>query len=110
MTPGRAWRGSAESGHDDGPMAKYVLFYESADDVMSKAPAQFPAHKERLDEFQARGTLLMVGTFADPQADGSMAVFTTREAAEDFVAGDPFVLNGVVRAWRILEWHESLQP
>jgi uncharacterized protein len=29
-----------------------VLFYESADDVASKAPAQFPAHKARLDEFQ----------------------------------------------------------
>jgi uncharacterized protein YciI len=89
-------------------MKKYVLFYESADDVMSKAPAQFPEHKARLDEFQAAGTLLMVGTFANPQDDGSMAVFTTREAAEDFVQGDPFVLNGVVKTWRILEWNESL--
>jgi len=34
---------------------KYVLFYESADDVASKAPAYFPAHRERLDEFHARG-------------------------------------------------------
>jgi uncharacterized protein YciI len=89
-------------------MKKYVLFYESADDVMSKAPAQFPAHKARLDEFQAAGTLLMVGTFANAQEDGSMAVFTTREAAEAFVDGDPFVLNGVVKAWRILEWNEAL--
>jgi uncharacterized protein len=85
-----------------------VLFYESADDVASKAPAQFPAHQARLDEFQAAGTLLMVGTFANPQDDGSMAVFTTREAAEAFAQGDPFVLNGVVRAWRVLEWNESL--
>jgi uncharacterized protein len=89
-------------------MKKYVVFYESADDVMSKAPAQFPAHKARLDEFQAAGTLLMVGTFANAQEDGSMAVFTTREAAEAFVDGDPFVLNGVVKAWRILEWNEAL--
>ena len=89
-------------------MKKYVVFYESAEDVMAKAPAQFPAHKARLDEFQAAGTLLMVGTFANAQDDGSMAVFTTREAAEAFVHGDPFVLNGVVRAWRILEWNEAL--
>jgi uncharacterized protein YciI len=75
---------------------------------MSRAPAQFPAHKARLDEFQAAGTLLMVGTFANAQDDGSMAVFTTREAAEAFVEGDPFVLNGVVKAWRILEWNEAL--
>lgn len=87
---------------------KYVLFYESADDVLSKAPAHFPAHRERLDEFHARGELMMVGTFADPQTEGSMSIFTTREAAEEFASGDPFVLNGVVRAWRIREWDEIL--
>ncbi|NVI88693.1 YciI family protein [Actinomadura sp. BRA 177] len=50
----------------------------------------------------------MIGTFADPQADGAMAVFTSREAAEDFVNSDPFVLNGVVSAWTIKEWNEAL--
>ncbi len=89
---------------------KYVVLYESADDVATKAPQHFPAHKARLDEFQADGTLLMVGTFADPQADGSMAIFSTRDAAEAFVAGDPFVEHGVVRAWRLLEWNEMLAP
>jgi uncharacterized protein YciI len=52
---------------------KHVLFYESAPDVAAKAPAHFPAHKARLDDFHARGTLLMVGTFGDPQAEGSMS-------------------------------------
>jgi uncharacterized protein YciI len=85
---------------------KHVLFYESAPDVAAKAPAHFPAHKARLDDFHARGTLLMVGTFGDPQAEGSMTIFTTRAAAEEFAAEDPFVLNGVVRAWHIREWNE----
>ena len=85
---------------------KYVLLYESADDVLAKAPARFPAHSQRAGEFHARGTLLMVGTFGDPQAEGSMGLFTTREAAEEFVRGDPFVLNGVVRSWQIREWNE----
>jgi uncharacterized protein len=89
---------------------KYVLFYESADDVASKAPAHFPAHSARLEEFHANGRLLMVGTFADPQEQGSMAIFTTREAAEEFVKGDPFVLNGVVKGWKIWEWNEALAP
>jgi uncharacterized protein YciI len=85
---------------------KYVMFYESADDVASKAPPHFPAHVERLHDFHARGTLLMVGTFANPQEEGSMAIFTTREAAEEFIKDDPFVLNGVVRSWIIREWNE----
>jgi hypothetical protein len=89
---------------------KYVLFYESADDVLTKAPAHFPAHKVRLDDFHARGALLMVGTFANPQEEGSMSIFTSREAAEEFAEGDPFVLNGVVSRWHIREWNETLVP
>jgi uncharacterized protein YciI len=50
----------------------------------------------------------MVGTFANPQEEGSMAVFTTREAAEEFATDDPFVLNGVVREWHIRGWNEVL--
>jgi uncharacterized protein YciI len=89
---------------------KYVLLYESADDVASKAPPHFPDHWARCREFNARGLMLMVGTFGDPQTQGSMAVFATREAAEDFAAGDPFVLNGVVSRWEIREWNEALSP
>jgi uncharacterized protein YciI len=80
---------------------KYVLFYESADDVRSTAPLHCASHRARFEEFHARGTLLMIGTFANPQEDGSMAIFTTRDAAEEFAQGDTFELNGVVRSWHI---------
>jgi uncharacterized protein YciI len=83
-----------------------VVLYESADDVANRARAHFPAHKARLDEFHAAGDLVLVGTFGDPQAQGSMAVFATREAAAKFVEGDPFVLNGVVRRHEIRDWNE----
>jgi uncharacterized protein YciI len=86
--------------------ARAVVLYSSAPDVLTKAPAHFPAHKARLDEFHARGELLLVGTFGDPQAQGSMAIFTTRAAAEAFVADDPFVLNGVVSAHEVRDWSE----
>jgi uncharacterized protein len=87
---------------------KYVLLYTSADNVAARAPAHFAGHKARLDEFHARGSLLQVGTFEDAQRDGSMAVFTTRDAAEEFARGDPFVLNGVVKEWEIRGWNEIL--
>jgi uncharacterized protein YciI len=87
---------------------KYVLFYDSGPDVASNAPAHFPEHRARLDDFHARGSLLLVGTFEDPQHNGSMSVFTTRDAAEEFARGDPFVVNGVVAGWRVLEWNEVL--
>jgi uncharacterized protein YciI len=84
-----------------GNTKRYVLLYESADDVASKAPPHFPTHWARCEEFHGQGELLMVGTFADPQGQGAMAIFTTAEAAEEFAHGDPFVLEGVVRGWEI---------
>jgi uncharacterized protein len=87
---------------------RYVVLYESSEDVASKAPAHFPAHRARIDEFRDRGEILSIGTFADPQAQGSMAIFPTREAAESFVKDDPFVLNGVVRTPEIREWNDIL--
>ena len=87
---------------------KYVLFYESADDVRSKAAPHFAAHQARWGTFRAAGTLLMIGTFGDPQEEGSMAIFTRRDAAEEFARGDPFVLHGVVRRWHVREWNEVL--
>jgi uncharacterized protein YciI len=89
---------------------KYVLFYESGDDVAARAPAHFPAHSARGDEFHRRGVLVAYGPFGDPQKEGSMAVFATREAAEEFAREDPFVVNGVVRSWQIREWNEAFLP
>ena len=63
-----------------------------------------------LERFHSADRILMVGTFASPLTDGSMGVFPTREDAEDFVAGDPFMVRGLVASWRIMEWNESLTP
>ena len=37
-------------------------------------------------------------------ATTALFVFTTKEAAEKFVAGDPYVSNGIVTAHSIAEW------
>ena len=91
---------------------KYVVFYEVADGVEAGLLEHFPAHRARSLEFRSSGTLLLTGPFADrataaPTAPASMAIFTTREAAEEFVRGDPFVLEGLVGTWSIREWHEG---
>ncbi len=70
------------------------------------AQQHFPAHKARYAEYVDKGTLLMIGTFTD--MSGAMGVFTSRGAAEEFVKGDPFVINGVVTRWTIREWNEVL--
>jgi uncharacterized protein len=87
---------------------KYALLYESAPDIREKAPLHFEAHRARWQEFRERGQLLMIGPFSDQS--GAMGIFTTREAAEEFAKGDPFVVNSVVRDWQVREWLEALVP
>jgi hypothetical protein len=82
---------------------RHVLFYDSGD--LSLAAEHFPAHRARYQGFFQRGVLIALGPFADRA--GSMAVFTTREAAEEFASADPFVLNGVVSNWQIREWNAA---
>ena len=86
---------------------KVVMFYEVAPDGLPKAPIHYEAHRARLNEFHARGTLLMAGPYANP-AEGALGIFTSREAAEEFIRGDPFVVNGVVSQWSLREWNEVL--
>ena len=88
---------------------KYIVTYDLADGAYDLAMQHYPAHRARLDEFHRRGVLLMVGTFADEPV-GAMAVFTTREAVDEFMADDPFLRHGVVGSHRVREWDEVLQP
>jgi uncharacterized protein YciI len=87
---------------------KYVMFYESSPGAPQRGAELAPAHQARIREFAGRGTLLMIGPLEDPGTNGALAVFTTREAAEEFAKEDPFVLGGVVHSWRVLEWSEIL--
>jgi uncharacterized protein YciI len=88
----------------------YVVFfetlYDSLEDAFSKAPDVIAAHQARSNELHAQGTLLLAGAFLNtPKAKlGTMAICTTREAAEAYAKGDPFVLNGMVSTWSIREW------
>ena len=86
---------------------KYVLIYESPADLdPEKLRAVFPDHRARWAVFREQGTLLLIGPYAN--REGALAVFTTQEAAEEFVATDPFVLNGLVANWSIKGWNEAL--
>jgi len=88
---------------------KYLMFYEMAVDGLPKAQANLAAHQARLEEFHRNGTLLMAGPYGKPPM-GALGIFTSRAAAEEFVDGDPFVVNGVVGKYSIQEWLEALAP
>jgi uncharacterized protein YciI len=88
---------------------KYVLRYETDPAQMGRAAELVGPHRAAWARFVDDGTLLAIGPMADPM-QGAMAVFATRNAAESFAAIDPFVTEGLVARWELLEWNEVLLP
>ena len=80
--------------------------YPSFEDAKTKAADDIATHMKRSQEFHEKGTLLMSGAFIDKKDEplSTMAVLTSREAAEEYIAGDPFVIKGMVSNWYIREW------
>jgi uncharacterized protein YciI len=89
---------------------KYVMTYRAVEDFLPLARQHGPAHVARLHEFHDRGELLLAGTLGEPTNGDALGVFATREAAEEFIAGDPFVVHGVVAGWTVRPWNEVLAP
>jgi len=86
-------------------MKHYLLFYEVADDYGTRRAAFRGEHLRKSWDAQARGELVLGGALADP-VDGAILLFRgeSPEVAESFARTDPYVLNGLVRRWRVREW------
>ncbi|MEV8214808.1 YciI family protein [Leifsonia sp. NPDC077715] len=91
-----------------------VSFYDPDPDAsperFQRIAEAYPRHRAYLDEFAKGGEVMMIGTFGEPMTQGSMAVFRSREAAERFRDGDPFVTEGLVYRSRILDWDPLVFP
>jgi hypothetical protein len=86
-------------------MKHYLLFYDVVDDYVVRRAQFRRAHLEKAWAAHERGELLLGGALQDPP-DAAVLLFrgeTAREA-EEFARTDPYVLNGVVKSWRVREW------
>lgn len=81
----------------------YILFYDLAADYLERRGPLRPGHLSLVKEAHDKGDLVMAGALAEP-ADGAVLVFRSREAAEAFAAADPYVLQGLIRDWRVRTW------
>jgi uncharacterized protein YciI len=83
----------------------YLLIYDVVDDYVALRAPLRAAHLARAREALARGELVLGGALANP-ADGAVLLFRGESpaAAEAFAKSDPYVLNGLVRQWRVREW------
>jgi uncharacterized protein YciI len=84
---------------------KTVVIGESSGASMEQLMAVYPRHKALVDRFVARGEVVGIGPFADR---GNMAIFRTRQAAEEFARQDPFALEGLVKSYAIRDWNDTM--
>ncbi|MGE0599576.1 MAG: YciI-like protein [Dehalococcoidia bacterium] len=81
----------------------YILFYDYGENAVERRAPFRQEHLALATQSHDDGQLVLAGAYADP-VDGAALVFRTREAAEAFVAADPYVKSGLVTGWRIREW------
>jgi uncharacterized protein YciI len=84
---------------------KYVVIGQASGAPMDDIMAVYPRHRVVVEKFLAEGDVIGIGPFDDL---GNMAIFRTLEAAEAFVAEDPFILEGVVSSVVIRSWSDKL--
>ncbi len=84
---------------------KAVVIGEGSGATMEAIMAVYPRHKAVVDALKARGGVIGIGPFADR---GNMGIFRSRAAAEEFVAKDPFILEGLVKSCVIRDWNDTL--
>lgn len=86
-------------------MKHFLLFYDVTPDYLERRAAFRSEHLGLARAAVERGELVLGGAMNDP-VDGTLLLFKgeTREVAEQFARVDPYVLNGLVKQWRVREW------
>ena len=83
----------------------YLLMYDVTDDYVERRAGYRSAHLDLARKAVERGDLVLGGALAEP-ADMAILLFRgdTPAAAEAFAMADPYVLNGLVKRWRVRPW------
>jgi uncharacterized protein YciI len=83
----------------------YLLFYDAVENYEERRKPFREAHIKYARAAVSRGELVLGGALGNP-ADGAVILFRgdSPAAAEKFAMSDPYVLNGVIKNWRVREW------
>lgn len=83
----------------------YLLFYDVTPDYIERRAHFRAEHLGLAWAAHERGELILGGALAEP-VDGTVLLFQGESpaVAEEFARNDPYVLNGLVREWRVRPW------
>lgn len=83
----------------------FLLFYEMDADYIARRAEFRGAHLAKAWAACERGELVLGGALGNP-VDGAVLLFQgdSPAVAEEFARTDPYVINGLVKRWRVREW------
>jgi uncharacterized protein len=82
-----------------------LLEYTLADDYLERRAALREEHLELARAAHERGELLLAGALPDPFDRALLVWAAPREVVERFAEQDPYVVQGLVKAWTVREWN-----
>jgi uncharacterized protein YciI len=87
-------------------MPYFALIYDLVGDYIERRAAFRAEHLKLAEEWHSRGEIVLAGAFTEP-ADQALLIFRAqdRSSPEAFVRRDPYVLNGLVKSWKVRPWN-----
>lgn len=86
----------------------FVLIYDVAPDFMQRRAAFRDEHLALAWKAADEGELLLAGALEEPAEQAFLLFRGSREAALRFAAADPYVKQGLVKAFRVKQWHTTV--
>ena len=83
----------------------FFLMYEVVPDYVERRASFREEHLKLAWAAHDRGEMVLGGAL-DPASEGVLILFEgdSPAAAEAFARADPYVLNGLVRSWKVVPW------
>lgn len=88
------------------PVSHHVLFYDYVENAVERRAPFREAHLAAARAWKDDGRIVMAGALGNPPS-GALFVFLVDDPAQidEFVAADPYVINGIVTGHRVEPWN-----
>lgn len=84
-------------------MPHHLLCYDLAPDYLARRGDHRSAHLALAWRYADEGRLLLGGAVGDP-VESALLLFADAASAAAFAVADPYVVHGLVTAWRLRPW------
>ena len=83
----------------------FLLIYDVGPDFLQRRAQYREAHLALAWKAAAAGELLLAGALEEPTEQAFLLFRGSRDAARRFAEADPYVMHGLVKQWRVRQWH-----